>query len=134
MTEHILKVRYRFKKKELPFGIYRGLMSILSERIGYINAISRDDLLRALESYGIHVDERQLRDAIRDLRVHDRILVCSNSGDGYWIAADRAEGDLFISDTRKRLIEPTEEMLRVFEAELTNTYGPNPGAEQPGLF
>lgn len=82
---------------EMPPGLDRALLRILSVRVGREAAISRDDLVAALASLGFNVDERPARAAINLLR-KDGHPICSTGGKhgGYWWAANWTELRAFL--------------------------------------
>lgn len=71
----------------MPPGLDRAVLRVLSQRIGREAAISRPDLLRALKSLGFDVHERAARAMINQLRKEGH-LICSTGGNdgGYWLA------------------------------------------------
>ena len=76
----------------MPAGLDRALLRILSARVGREKAISRPDLLAALKSLGFETHERQARAAINLLRKEGH-PICSTGGTdgGYWWAANWQE-------------------------------------------
>lgn len=82
---------------ELPAGIDRAILRILSFHAGRGDAISRGKLVGDLASMGFPVHEREVRLVINQLRKQG-VGICSTGGvdGGYWLAADYAELEEFI--------------------------------------
>lgn len=76
----------------MPAGLDRAILRVLSARVGRDAAISRPNLLASLKALGFDVHERQARACINLLR-KDGHPICSTGGNdsGYWWAADWAE-------------------------------------------
>ncbi len=84
---------------EMPVGLDRVLLRILSYHVGFDAAISRKRLLCELNNNGFKMkDDRPARLCINQLRKKG-VPICSSGGDGggYWLAANNAELDEFIS-------------------------------------
>lgn len=83
---------------ELPPGLDRAMLRILSYRQGREAAINRNDLLDGLANLGFAVHERAARACINKLRKEGH-LICSTGGhkSGYWIAKDWAELNEYIN-------------------------------------
>ena len=76
----------------MPPGLDRALLRILSQRVGREAAISRPNLLAELKKLGFEVHERMARACINQLRKAGH-PICSTGGNdsGYWWAANWAE-------------------------------------------
>ena len=74
---------------ELPPGLDRAVLRILSFHVGRRAAISRPELLGALAAVGFQVHERAARATVNQLRKAGN-LICSTGGEegGYWISQD----------------------------------------------
>ncbi len=83
---------------DLPAGLERTLLRVLSFHVGRENAISRGHLLRDVSTHGFKVKDRQLRIQINLCR-KDGHAICSSGGvdGGYYMAADWDELDEFLS-------------------------------------
>lgn len=96
MTETRGKYNAGFKLSEvvdqMPPGLERAMLRVLSARRGREMAISREDLVAALRSLGFRVHERQARACINQLR-KDGQMICSTGGadSGYWLASSWEE-------------------------------------------
>ena len=77
---------------DLPHGLDRAILRVLSYHVGRENAISRQDLLEAVASHGFIVQDRQLRLAINEQKKQG-VMICSTGGvnGGYWLAANWSE-------------------------------------------
>ena len=73
--------------EELPAGLDRALLRVLSFHTGRGLAIGRGDLVRELKRHGFDVHERAARACINQLRKQG-IAICSTGGEegGYWLA------------------------------------------------
>lgn len=71
---------------DLPAGLDRAMLKVLSYHVGRSLAISRGELVIALKSHGFDIHERAMRAAINQLR-KDGHPICSTGGDegGYWL-------------------------------------------------
>ena len=74
--------------EEMPAGLDRAILRVLSFHVGRSLAISRGDLVVAVAQHGFFVHERQARAAINLLRKAGQ-AICSTGGEdgGYWLAA-----------------------------------------------
>lgn len=82
---------------ELPPGLDRATLRVLSYHIGRNQAINRVQLLEALKDLGFNVHERAARACINQLRKKGH-LICSTGGhkSGYWIAENWTELNEYI--------------------------------------
>jgi hypothetical protein len=82
---------------EMPTGLDRAMLRVLSFHMGRSHAIGRGELVKALWFEGFKVNERQARQAIHDLRRAGH-LICSMPGEdgGYYLAESLAEFEEFI--------------------------------------
>jgi hypothetical protein len=95
----------------MPVGLDRSLLRVLSYHVGRENAIGRFDLLAKVKHMGIvNTTERQLRLAIHELRRAGH-LICSAPGSkgGYYMAATLKEFDEFDqTEIRARITDLSE--------------------------
>jgi hypothetical protein len=72
---------------DMPAGLDRAIMRVLSYHVGREKAIGRESLLVALLDVGFRVQDRVARAAINDLRKRGQVI-CSAGGEGggYWLA------------------------------------------------
>jgi hypothetical protein len=77
---------------EMPAGLERAMLRVLSFHTGKAHAIGRNAIVRDLQRVGLYASERQARQCIHDLRRGGH-LICSAPGEngGYYLAADLAE-------------------------------------------
>ena len=82
--------------KNMPAGLDRAVLRVLSQRVGREQAIGRGGLVRIVGRLGFSAHERQIREVIKELR-REGHLICAAAGKngGYWMAADRKEFDEF---------------------------------------
>ena len=83
---------YQRMISEMPAGLDRAMLRVLSYHTGKARAIGRELLVQELHSLGMDVGERMARKCIHDLRRAGH-LICSTPGEfgGYYLAADLAE-------------------------------------------
>lgn len=96
---------------QMPAGLDRAVLRVLSARVGRDAAISRPDLVAALKSLGFEVHERQARAMINQLR-KDGHLICSTGGSdgGYWLAKSWEElGEYLEHEVRPRAMDLLEQ-------------------------
>lgn len=112
---------------EMPPGLGRAILRILSVRVGQANAISRPDLLLALKSLGFDVDERPARARINLLRKAGH-PICSTGGSkgGYWWAANWVELRSFLDDEVLPRAYDLLEQERALRKYGEQTWGPEP--------
>jgi len=87
-------------------NIHQAILIILEDRRGRDNRISRANLLGAVRGeVDDSVKDREMRDAIKDLREQGH-LICSTSakGGGYWMAGDYNDVMAIHEDYRKRAL------------------------------
>jgi hypothetical protein len=83
--------------KNMPAGLERAVLRIVSQRVGVEKAILGSAMFDDLRALGFRLsDPRQMREAIKALR-RDGHLICSAPGTsgGYWMAASRQEFEDF---------------------------------------
>lgn len=74
---------------ELPPGLERALLRILSFRVGKSQAIKKRELLNELRLHGYRIHERLVRDLMSDLRDRgEMICSASGAGGGYYLPGD----------------------------------------------
>jgi hypothetical protein len=73
---------------ELPAGLDRAMLRVLTFHVGRSTAISRSDLVKALKAHGFAVHERAARVMINQMR-KEGYPICSTGGEegGYWLAS-----------------------------------------------
>lgn len=107
---------------QMPPGMDRALLRILTVRVGREAAISRPSLLASLKSLGFDVHERQARACINQLRKAGH-PICSTGGSdsGYWWAANWAELNEYLErEVHSRamdLLEQEQALKRTGERE-----------------
>lgn len=81
---------------EMPAGLDRATLRVLSFHTGKKNALGRDLLVAGIHLEGFDVSERQVRQCIHDLR-RKGYLICSAPGEegGYFMAANWEEFEEF---------------------------------------
>jgi hypothetical protein len=100
----------------MPHGIERAMLRILSFHVGKDHAIDKPTLMSELKNSGFHTNERQARSTIVDLRKHGH-LICSSSGEGgYFIAQSQDEYDEFAQvEYRSKIIDMSETLRAMDE-------------------
>jgi repressor of nif and glnA expression len=77
---------------DMPAGLEREILRVLSFHVGKKHALGRDQLVEEVRARGYDAHERQVRQCIHDLR-RKGILICSMPGEegGYYMAASLEE-------------------------------------------
>lgn len=117
---------------EMPIGLDRSTLRVLSFHVGRERAIGRADLVEALRDVGFDVQERLVRRAIHDLRRAGH-LVCSAPGEsgGYYMAANLDEFREFcLRELHPKAVDMLETESKMKEAA-RQQFGE---ASQPGLM
>jgi hypothetical protein len=71
---------------ELPHGVERCLLRVLSFHVGREKSIGRFELLKQLKSHGFSINERVMRELIHNLNIRDQLIGSTGGkGGGYWI-------------------------------------------------
>ncbi len=82
---------------ELPAGLDRAVLRVLSYHVGREKAISRGDLVVAIAQHGFFMHERAVRAAINLLRKQGQpICITGGEDGGYWLAKDWEELNEFL--------------------------------------
>jgi hypothetical protein len=107
------------KLEELPAGLDRALLRVLSFHVGRTRAIGRQALVRELKiSHGIDAHERVVRDCINQMR-HQGVKICSTGGEGggYWMAANPEELEEYLErEVHPRAMDLLEQEQALREA------------------
>lgn len=108
----------------MPAGLERAILRVLAKRVGRENAVGRKDLVKLIYSLGIESHERQVREAIKDLR-RDGHLICSAAGEdgGYYLAATLAEYHEFMEREFNAKISDMAETKRKLDAAAREQFG-----------
>lgn len=117
----------------MPAGLDRALLRILSVRVGREAAISRPNLLASLKALGFEVHERAARAMINQLRKEGH-LICSTGGSegGYWLAESWEElGEFLQHEVLPRAMDLLEQE-RVLRKSGERLWGPE--SKQGKLF
>ena len=117
---------------EMPIGLDRALLRVLSFHAGKKNALGRDLLVAGIHLEGFNVSERQARQCIHDLR-RKGILICSTPGEagGYYMASNLDEFREFID---RELHPKAIDMLETESAMKDAARQQFGEASQPGLM
>ncbi len=118
----------------LPAGLDRAILRVLSFHVGRLKAIPRDELVQALASHGFTFkDDRPIRLALNQLR-HEGHLICSTGGKhgGYFIASDWEELNAYLeAEVHSRAMDLLEQEAAM-RKKGNETWGAAAG--QPALF
>jgi len=109
---------------DLPPGIDRAVMRILTERVGQENAIIRGAFVAMVKAYGYNVTERQVRYCVNQLRKRG-VPICSTGGEsgGYWYASDWDELLDYIHRELDSRISDLMEQRRALKDQAEKTWG-----------
>ena len=102
---------------QMPAGLDRAILRILSFHEGAENAISRVMLKGDCGRNGFHINERTMRAAINHLRKQGH-PICSTGGEGggYYMATSRAELDDYIMREPQARINDFSEQIKAMRA------------------
>lgn len=100
------------------------IIALLSMQRGRNNALGRDHLLARLRGFGLNVTEREMRQAIHDLRRQGH-LICSAAGEdgGYYKAASLVEVDDFFLRELDAKIADMSETRKAMKAAARQQFG-----------
>lgn len=116
---------YEDEVKGMPGDIHARVLDVLGDHAGRLQAIARKELLHQVNKKGHRINERQLRMAIRDLRL-DGELICSapGYGGGYWLAETKGEVEEFIQkEITDKYIKPLAEVVWALHCAMNERFG-----------
>lgn len=126
--------------QQMEPGTERAVLRVISMHAGQENAISREELARALNQLGFGLEaaamtfDRKIRYAISSLRKAG-VLICSSSGDhGYYIARDQDEYEAFAAAEYRAKISDMATTLSAMDKAAEKQFGKRPPAGQPQLL
>jgi predicted DNA-binding transcriptional regulator YafY len=117
-------INYQEEIKEMPVGLDRALLRILSFHPGREKAVGGSDLRSLAAVSGFRVQERTLREALKQLRRQGH-LICSAPGEngGYYLAANMAEFQEFARMEFEGKIADMSETLNVMRKAAVQQFG-----------
>lgn len=120
---------------ELPAGLDRSILRILSFHQGRGRAIGRMDLVMALADAGYHTSERAVRAQISQLRKAGN-LICSASGEdgGYYLPETADEFLDFVQQEYLAKITDMQETLAAMRKSAEHTWGRYSPIKQESMF
>ncbi len=118
---------------QMPHGLERALLRVLSYHIGKDNAISRPELLNDLARMGFRVHDRQARKGIEELRNNGHLIGASSGDGGYYIIADQAEFEAYIAEETSRATKILNR-LRAQEEQAKKVFSRTSAVAQASLF
>ncbi|MDR3572824.1 MAG: hypothetical protein P4L50_03100 [Anaerolineaceae bacterium] len=123
----IFNVGFDLKKTidNLPAGLDREVLRIISFHQGRTKSISRTDLQKQLALNGWHQDERSIREQINLLRKQG-YLICSTGGKsgGYWWAINWQELSDYLDNEIASRINDLRETEHVMRKSARERFGP----------
>jgi DNA-binding transcriptional regulator PaaX len=127
-----MKSQYEQLIQNMPPGIDRAILRVLTFHQGKANAIGRGNLVKELTLSGFRAHERQVREMIKTMR-RDGQLICSAPGEdgGYYLAQDKTEFEEFANSEFKSKISDMSETLHAMQAAAAAQFGQ---AHQTSLF
>ena len=127
-------VDYRTMISGMPRGVERAVLTALSTRVGFKNAIGRQSLVSAVIRQGVDARERVVREAIKTLRRRG-VLICSAAGvdGGYYLAASRVEYEEFRKMEYAGKIKDMSETMRAMDEAAGRAFGGSQPVEQLGM-
>jgi hypothetical protein len=110
--------------RNMPMGLDRAMLQVLSYRMGRGRAIGRAELVDAVRLIGYDSPERMVRHCIRELRREGR-LICSAPGEdgGYYLAETLAEFEEFAEAEFRAKIADMSETLAAMKAAARAAFG-----------
>jgi hypothetical protein len=110
--------------RNMPMGLDRAVLQVLSYRMGRARAIGRAELVDAVRLIGYDSPERMVRHCIRELRREGR-LICSAPGEdgGYYLAETLAEFEEFAEAEFRAKIADMSETLAAMKAAARAAFG-----------
>lgn len=118
---------------QMPHGLERALLRVLSYHIGNDKAISKPDLLADLARMGFRVHERQARKAIELLRNNGHLIGASSGDGGYYIIANEDEYNDYVAEETSRATKILER-LRAQDALAKKVFSRTSAVAQASLF
>ena len=120
---------------ELPVGLDRAVLRVLSMHKGRENAISRGQLVLDVGSMGFHMHERAIRACINLLR-KDGHPICSTGGEdgGYWWAVNWDELNDYLQREVDARATDLLEQSRALRATGERLWGRYSSAKQVSMF
>lgn len=118
---------------QMPHGLERALLRVLSYHIGKDKAISKPDLLADLARMGFRVHERQARKAIEELRNNGHLIGASSGDGGYYIIANEDEYNDYVAEETSRATKILER-LRAQDAQAKKVFSRTSAVAQASLF
>lgn len=118
------KSYYEDLLQNMPTGLDRAVLRVLSQRFGRSKAIGRGLLVQTVGKLGFSAHERQIREMIKELRRQGH-LICSAAGSngGYWMAADRKEFEEFGRQEFEAKIIDMSETWRAMQKAADQQFG-----------
>ena len=116
----------------LPAGLDRAVLRVLSGHSGRKNAIGRGALVRSLAQLGWHVSERQARAMISQLRKAGALIGSAPGEDGgYYLIESQDEFDTFVATEYRAKITDMQETLSAMTRAARQQWA---GVDQLKLF
>lgn len=124
--------QYEEMIKNQPAGCDRAILRVLEFHRGKEGAIGGEELTRLVNLNGFHIDQRTVRESIKELRRTGH-LICSTAGNGggYYLATTAEEFEQFIDQEFKAKIKDMSETLNAMQQAARDQFGP---AVQGRLF
>lgn len=126
---------YEILISNMPAGIERAMLRVISFHVGKDAAISKPQLLTELKRLGFPTNERSARLCIVDLRNNGH-LICSSSGEGgYFLAATMEEYSEFVGREYESRIRELAQTKAAMDAGAKSLFhGAPEKAKQASLF
>jgi hypothetical protein len=134
------KDRYHQMIEQMEPGLKRSVLRVISQRQGQEQAISRENLAKAVASSGfgkgmmLDTFDRKIRNTIAELR-KDGALICSSSGGyGYFMARNQDEYEAFAAAEYRSKIKDMSVTLQAMDQAAERLFGKKNPANQEPLF
>ncbi len=100
------RVKYDELIADMPAGLDRSVLRVLSWHVGLAQTISKLQMLADLAAMGFVVEDRQLRRQIQMLRKEGHLICASSGAGGYYLADSLDEYAAFAdSEYRSKIVD-----------------------------
>jgi len=135
MNNYTPKQFYDLLISNMPHGIERAMLRVLSYHMGKENAISKPDLMLELKRLGFRTSERQARACIVELRKHGHLIASSSGEGGYFLCSSMEEYNEFAQvEYKSKIVDMSQTLAAMDEGARDLFRGLPKEAKQASLF
>jgi hypothetical protein len=121
--------------KNLPAGLDRTILRVLSFHKGRNKAIGGENLLAEIRRHGFKIDRRVMRAQISQLRKHGHLIGSAPGSDGgYWLCSDAEDFNKFVDKEYLAKIADMQETLSAMKRSAVGRWGKGITARQDRLI